>query len=87
MHHCGRCRIPSSHRGYWLKKVERNAVRDKRVQCALRNAGWRVLVIWKCQTRRPGLRIGWAGGGGVLIPTDVGAAKGPLQCEEWPFGH
>ena len=52
MHHCGRCRIPSSRRGYWLKKLQRNAARDKRVQRALRNAGWRVLVVWECQTAR-----------------------------------
>jgi DNA mismatch endonuclease (patch repair protein) len=55
MHGCGRCRIPSSRRAYWLKKLERNAARDKRVQRALRNAGWRVLVVWECQTQRAGL--------------------------------
>ena len=26
------------------------AARDKRVQRALRRAGWRVLVVWECQT-------------------------------------
>jgi len=50
MHTCGRCRIPSSRRGYWVKKLERNAARDERVQRALRRQGWRVLVIWECQT-------------------------------------
>ena len=39
----------------WIKKLERNAARDKRVQRALRNAGWRVLVVWECQTQRVGL--------------------------------
>src|SRR5207245_6442054 len=37
MHGCGRCRIPSSRRNYWVKKLERNAARDKRVQRALRS--------------------------------------------------
>jgi DNA mismatch endonuclease (patch repair protein) len=50
MHTCGRCRIPSSRRGYWVKKLERNAARDERVQRALRRQGWRVLVIWEWQT-------------------------------------
>src|SRR6266478_3319977 len=50
MHTCGRCRIPSSRRGYWVEKLERNADRDERVQRALRRQGWRVLVIWECQT-------------------------------------
>jgi DNA mismatch endonuclease, patch repair protein len=60
MHHCGRCRIPTSRRGYWVKKLERNRERDKRVQRALRRAGWRVLVVWECQTvaaRRERLEI------------------------------
>src|SRR5438046_816449 len=49
-HGCGRCRIPATRRGYWVKKLERNAERDERVQRALRRQGWRVLVIWECQT-------------------------------------
>ena len=50
MHTCGRCRIPSSRRGYWLKKLMRNAERDKRNRRALRRDGWRVLIVWECQT-------------------------------------
>jgi DNA mismatch endonuclease (patch repair protein) len=50
MHTCGRCRIPAARRKYWLAKLERNAERDKRVQRALRRAGWGVLVVWECQT-------------------------------------
>lgn len=50
MHTCGRCRIPTARRAYWVGKLERNAARDKRVQRALRRAGWSVLVIWECQT-------------------------------------
>jgi DNA mismatch endonuclease, patch repair protein len=51
MHGCGRCRIPSSRRNYWVKKLERNAARDKRMQRALRRAGWGVMVVWECQTQ------------------------------------
>ncbi|MBN1911438.1 MAG: DNA mismatch endonuclease Vsr [Pirellulales bacterium] len=50
MHSCGRCRIPSSRRDYWIAKMERNAARDRRTTRALRKDGWRVLVIWECQT-------------------------------------
>jgi DNA mismatch endonuclease, patch repair protein len=50
MHDCGRCRIPSSRRNYWVKKLRRNATRDKRVQRTLRHEGWGVMVIWECQT-------------------------------------
>jgi DNA mismatch endonuclease (patch repair protein) len=50
MHTCGRCRIPSSRRGYWVMKLERNAARDERVKRALRRQGWKVMVVWECQT-------------------------------------
>lgn len=50
MHGCGRCRIPKSRRRYWLAKLHRNAARDKMNQRLLRRLGWRVLVVWECQT-------------------------------------
>jgi DNA mismatch endonuclease, patch repair protein len=49
MHGCGRCRVPSSRRGYWIAKMRRNAARDKRTQQELRRDGWRVMVVWECQ--------------------------------------
>ena len=48
----------AANRRYWLAKIDRNATRDRRVQRALRRLGYRVLVIWECQTalaRRPRL--------------------------------
>jgi DNA mismatch endonuclease (patch repair protein) len=48
-HCCGRCRIPAARRDYWINKLERNAIRDKRVQRALRRQGWSVMVAWECQ--------------------------------------
>ena len=50
MHACGRCRIPSSRRGYWEAKLRRNWRRDRQTRRALRRANWRVLVVWECQT-------------------------------------
>jgi DNA mismatch endonuclease (patch repair protein) len=49
MHGCGRCRVPSSRRAYWIAKLRRNASRDKRTEGILRRGGWRVMVIWECQ--------------------------------------
>lgn len=51
MHGCGRCRIPASRRRYWISKLERNALRDRRNKRALRRAGWKLLTIWECQTQ------------------------------------
>lgn len=56
-HTCGRYRIPAANHRYWLAKI--NLRRDRRVQGALRRLGWRVLVVWECQTvagRRKWLR-------------------------------
>jgi DNA mismatch endonuclease (patch repair protein) len=50
MHHCGRCRVPASGRAYWVRKLRRNAERDRRTRRALARLGWRVLVVWECQT-------------------------------------
>jgi DNA mismatch endonuclease (patch repair protein) len=51
-HTCGACRIPAARRAYWVRKIDRNAARDRRTRAALRRLGWRVLVVWECQTRR-----------------------------------
>ncbi len=43
--------MPASRVAYWAAKFERNRVRDRRNRRALQRLGWRVLVIWECQTR------------------------------------
>jgi DNA mismatch endonuclease (patch repair protein) len=53
LHGCPRCRIPASRRAYWVRKLQRNAVRDRAVRRELRRLGWDVLVVWECQLRRP----------------------------------
>jgi DNA mismatch endonuclease, patch repair protein len=51
MHDCGRCHVPATRRSYWLPKLRRNRERDQQASRAIRRAGWRMLVIWECQTR------------------------------------
>ncbi|MCI0640763.1 MAG: very short patch repair endonuclease [Gemmataceae bacterium] len=50
MHGCGRCRIPTSRRRYWIAKIKRNALRDPRNRRKVNRLGWRVLTVWECQT-------------------------------------
>jgi DNA mismatch endonuclease, patch repair protein len=45
---CPLVRVPRS--AYWQQKLMRNKQRDKRSLAALRSCGWRVLVIWECET-------------------------------------
>lgn len=51
--HCCRrgARVPKSNQNYWISKVERNRSRDAKNIEALTLKGWKVLVIWECETR------------------------------------
>jgi DNA mismatch endonuclease (patch repair protein) len=51
-HSCGRCRIPKTHRGYWVQKIRRNVARDRRMIRSLRRMGWHVYTVWECQLHR-----------------------------------
>jgi len=47
------CRIsrkPHSNTSYWLPKLERNVLRDLQNRSSLRKLGWKVMVIWECET-------------------------------------
>lgn len=53
--HRHRCKkgssIPSTNREFWEKKFENNIARDNRIRAELRQLGWKVLVVWECQTK------------------------------------
>ena len=51
-HDCPRgARIPKSRRDYWEPKLRKNQERDRRHDRQLRERGWRVFVVWECETR------------------------------------
>jgi len=41
---------PKSRVDFWHSKFDDNVRRDRRVRRKLRRLGWRVVVIWECQT-------------------------------------
>ena len=41
---------PKSRQSFWNAKFTSNVARDQRNQRDLTEAGWRVIVIWECQT-------------------------------------
>lgn len=49
---CSRCTTPSTNLEYWKKKFLRNVERDRNVQQELKTTGWRVIVIWECETKK-----------------------------------
>lgn len=55
-HDCSRGRLPSSNVAFWKRKIGKNKQRDDRVQKLLSRQGWKVLVVWQCETKdRAGL--------------------------------
>ena len=49
---CPRNRIPKSpeRRAFWESKLDGNVTRDRRNLQNLERDGWRVLVIWECES-------------------------------------
>lgn len=52
-HGCKLASNPKSRQDYWLPKFERNTRRDAEHRAALEAAGWRVVVIWECEAKKP----------------------------------
>lgn len=50
---CPRHRIPKSRVAWWTAKIRRNIERDAEVRAALEAAGWKVLVLWECESEIP----------------------------------
>jgi DNA mismatch endonuclease (patch repair protein) len=48
---CSDARLPRSNADYWQPKLLRNVERDAEHIAALEAMGWRVLVVWECETR------------------------------------
>lgn len=50
---CKDATMPKTRLHFWQSKLEGNAARDKIKQKALRYLGWRVIVVWECETESP----------------------------------
>lgn len=48
---CKYASTPKTNQDFWLPKFQRNVERDARKEEALRALGWRVLIVWECETR------------------------------------
>jgi DNA mismatch endonuclease, patch repair protein len=46
-------RLPKSRVEFWTEKFRRNVERDAVVSKALKRAGWKFLVVWECELKRP----------------------------------
>lgn len=51
-HKCPRhYKEPRSHRKYWIPKIEKNVLRDKKNIKLLKKLGWKVVVLWEHDLR------------------------------------
>ena len=50
---CVRSALPATRKKFWRNKISGNVARDIRVRRSLIRQGWRVLVVWQCQTKNP----------------------------------
>lgn len=48
---CRYATTPKTRQEYWLPKFDANVERDARKEAQVRELGWRVLVIWECETK------------------------------------
>jgi DNA mismatch endonuclease (patch repair protein) len=46
---CGRGRVPTRNREFWLEKLRRNVERDRRKDADLVELGYDVLILWGCE--------------------------------------
>ena len=54
-HGCIRSGRPKSNALFWNSKIDSNVERDKRNLLKLKNLGWKILVVWECETKKPNL--------------------------------
>lgn len=54
-HGCPKGRPPKSRPDYWLAKLDRNAIRDRTNIELLSSQGWKIFVVWQCETKDPEL--------------------------------
>jgi DNA mismatch endonuclease, patch repair protein len=53
-HDCPRgARMPKANADYWRAKIFRNRARDERTLAALTAMGWRALVVYECELKKP----------------------------------
>lgn len=72
---CRRTTTPKRNRDFWQAKFERNLARDARVTDELEAMGYRVIVVWECQTKQPEalletLRAAIVGAGRCAAPAE-----------------
>jgi len=48
---CRHASMPATNQSYWREKFRKNQARDKKNRKRLEGDGWRVAIVWECETR------------------------------------
>jgi DNA mismatch endonuclease (patch repair protein) len=57
-HKCPKCYVePKSNRKYWLPKIERNVLRDKKTNKLLKKDHWLIIRVWEHELKKNPKRI------------------------------
>lgn len=51
LHDSACCRIPTTNREFWVRKIRRNMRRDVVIQQRLAQMGWHCMTVWECELR------------------------------------
>ncbi|WXF86266.1 DNA mismatch endonuclease Vsr [Pseudomonas syringae pv. atrofaciens] len=52
---CRYATMPKTRPEFWTEKFSKNVARDAKSILALRQLGWRTIIIWECQLKAPEL--------------------------------
>lgn len=58
---CRRAQLPATRTDWWANKIARNQERDKVQQAELREAGWRIMIVWECRLKPALIKSSLAG--------------------------
>lgn len=54
VHSCAYGQVtPATNAEFWREKRMANVARDRRTRAKLRALGWRALIVWECEIRKP----------------------------------
>lgn len=49
---CPDATVPKSRTEFWVQKFANNVKRDRSNQIVLRKLGWKIIVVWECETAK-----------------------------------
>ena len=78
------CKIPQTHREFWVAKIRRNQERDQQNYQTLQDNGWQVIVVWECQLKQKQLETTMRQVEQRLLDNLIATLKPKRVLYQWP---